>query len=90
MDKYKDLIEQTFFFPTDEFTLDEKNELVFNGVPLMPIIEKYGTPLKLSYLPKIPKQINRAKEIFNKAIQNHSRRSVNIAIHFIAVIYCRF
>ncbi|MFN8437603.1 MAG: arginine decarboxylase [Cytophagales bacterium] len=71
MDKYKDLIEQTFFFPTDEFTLDEKNELVFNGVPLMPIIEKYGTPLKLSYLPKIPKQINRAKEIFNKAIQKY-------------------
>lgn len=72
MDKYKDLIEQTFFFPTEEFKLDDKNELVFNDVPLMPIIEQYGTPLKLSYLPKIAKQINRAKEIFNKAIEKYN------------------
>lgn len=72
MDKYKDLIEQTFFFPTEEFKLDEKNELVFNGVPLMPIIEKYGTPLKLSYLPKISSQIQRAKHIFNKAIEKYN------------------
>lgn len=72
MDKYKDLIEQTFFFPTEEFKLDDKNELVFNDVPLMPIIEKYGTPLKLSYLPKISSQIKRAKHIFNKAREKYN------------------
>ena len=52
MDKYIDLIEQTFYFPTEEFKV-ENNELHFNGVPLMDIVNTYGTPLKLSYLPKI-------------------------------------
>ncbi len=68
MEKYSDLIEQTFFFPTDEFRV-ENNELMFNNVPLMPIIEQYGTPLKLTYLPKISSQIQKAKRIFNDAIK---------------------
>lgn len=71
MDKYIDLIEQTFYFPTEEFKV-ENNELHFNGVPVMEIVEKYGTPLKLTYLPKISSQIQKAKKIFNDAIRNNN------------------
>jgi arginine decarboxylase len=68
MDKYQDLIEQTFYFPTEEFKV-VNNELHFNNVPLMPIIKEYGTPLKLTYLPKISSQINKAKKWFHDAMQ---------------------
>ena len=71
MDRYIDLIDQTFYFPTEEFQLDN-NQLSFNGVPLMDVIAKYGTPLKLTYLPKIGSQINKAKKYFNDAIQKHN------------------
>lgn len=71
MDKYQDLIEQTFYFPTDEFKVVD-NELHFNNVPLMPIIKEYGTPLKLTYLPKISSQINKAKKWFAEAMQKYN------------------
>lgn len=70
MNKYIDLIQQTFDFPTKEFEV-ENNELYFNGVNLMEIIETYGTPLKLTYLPKISESIQNAKTYFNNAIQTH-------------------
>ena len=50
--KYIDLIEQTFEFPQDEFSVVD-NELNFHEVPLMDVIKQYGTPLKVTYLPKI-------------------------------------
>jgi len=65
--KYIDLIEQTFEFPQDEFSVVD-NELHFHEVPLMDIIKQYGTPLKVTYLPKISSQINRAKRMFNVAM----------------------
>ena len=65
--KYIDLIEQTFDFPQDEFKVID-NELYFHGVPLMDIIKQYGTPLKISYLPKISSQIQKAKRLFNVAM----------------------
>ena len=68
MKSYADLIEQTFYFPTKEFKV-ENNQLWFHDVNLMEIIEEYGTPLKLSYLPKISQNIQFAKKIFNDAIQ---------------------
>ena len=68
MKSYVDLIEQTFDFPTKEFSI-KKNELLFNEVPLMDIIKKYGTPLKITYLPKIGQQIQYSRKIFNKAIK---------------------
>ncbi|MFN3402820.1 MAG: arginine decarboxylase [Cytophagaceae bacterium] len=71
MDKYIDLIEQTFYFPTEEFKV-VNNELYFNDVPLMDIVNKYGTPLKLTYLPKISSQIQKAKRLFNQAIKNNN------------------
>ena len=65
--KYIDLIEQTFDFPQEEFKVID-NELYFNDVPLMDIIKQYGTPLKISYLPKISSQIQKAKRLFNVAM----------------------
>ena len=50
--RYRDLIDQTYYFPTEEFDLDDSG-LRFHGVPLMQLIEKYGSPLKFTYLPKI-------------------------------------
>ena len=71
MNRYIDLIQQTFDFPTKEFTV-ENNQLYFNGVNLMEIIETYGTPLKLTYLPKISENIQQAKTYFGKAMQSHN------------------
>jgi arginine decarboxylase len=68
--KYIDLIEQTFEFPQAEFNV-QNNELLFNDVPLMPIIREYGTPLKLTYLPKIGEKIDYARKIFNDAIKKN-------------------
>ena len=65
--KYIDLIEQTFEFPQDEFSVVDNN-LNFHDVPLMDIIKQYGTPLKISYLPKISSQIQKAKKLFNVAM----------------------
>lgn len=64
--KYSDLIDQTFDYPQDEFSTEE-GELLFHGIPLMEVIKQYGTPLKLTYLPKISSQIQRAKRLFNVA-----------------------
>ena len=62
--KYSELIDQTFEFPQDEFHTED-NELYFHNIPLMEIIKQYGTPLKITYLPKISSQIQRAKRLFN-------------------------
>lgn len=61
--KYIDLIKQTFEFPQEGFDVID-NELYFHGINLMDIVEQYGTPLKISYLPKISAQIQRAKIMF--------------------------
>lgn len=65
--KYSDLITQTYDFPQEGFNVKD-NELLFNDVPLMDIIKQYGTPLKITYLPKISQNIQKAKRWFNVAI----------------------
>jgi len=65
--KYIDLIGQTFDFPQDEFRVED-NELYFNNIPLMDVIKQYGTPLKISYVPKIASQIQKARRLFNVAM----------------------
>src|SRR6187397_347174 len=65
--KYIDLIKQTFEFPQPGFDVSD-DELHFNGIPLMDVIEQYGTPLKITYLPKISAQIQKAKRLFNVAM----------------------
>lgn len=65
--KYIDLIEQSFEFPQEEFEVID-NELYFHNIPLMDIIKQYGTPVKLTYLPKISEQIQKARRFFNVAM----------------------
>ncbi|PHR49733.1 MAG: arginine decarboxylase [Fluviicola sp.] len=65
--KYIDLIEQTFDFPQREFQLEE-DKLLFHGIDLMNLIEKYGTPLKFNYLPQISNNIQRCKGWFRDAM----------------------
>lgn len=68
MKSYRDLIEQTFEFPQKEFKVRD-HELLFNDVPLMDIIKQYGTPLKLTYLPRISENIRSVQATFNGAIE---------------------
>ncbi len=69
--KYSDLIDQTYYFPQEEFNLED-NDLQFHGIDLMELVQKYGAPLKFTYLPKISDNINRAKTWFKSAIEKHN------------------
>src|SRR3990172_8383595 len=64
---YNELIKQTFDFPQEGFNVVD-DELQFYGIPLMDIIKQYGTPIKISYIPKIGTQIQKAKRLFNVAL----------------------
>ena len=67
--KYRDLIDQTYYFPQEEFKL-EGSELQFHDIDLMELVKQYGAPLKFTYLPKISDNINRAKGWFKAAMKN--------------------
>ncbi|MCB9300335.1 MAG: arginine decarboxylase [Lewinellaceae bacterium] len=67
--RYFDLIDQTFYFPQEGFDIED-GYLVFNGVPLIYLIRKYGTPLKLTYLPKIGSQVKKARNLFTRAMKS--------------------
>lgn len=71
MKSYADLIDQTFDFPSEEFRVKEK-QLFFHEVDLMALIEKYGTPIKISYLPKIRDNISKARKYFGDAMKKHN------------------
>jgi arginine decarboxylase len=68
MKSYRELIEQTFEFPQKEFKVRE-HELLFNDVSMMDIIKEYGTPLKLTYLPRISENIRFIQATFNAALE---------------------
>lgn len=65
---YFQLINQTYYFPQEGFDLNQGN-LTFHGISLKYLIEKYGTPFRLTYLPRIGDQIKKAKNFFNKAMK---------------------
>jgi arginine decarboxylase len=67
---YADLVKQTFNFPQEDFKVED-DYLQYNSQDLKALIEKYGTPLKLTYLPKIGMQINKAKKMFENAFKKH-------------------
>ncbi len=67
---YRDLINQTFDFPQEEFVLSG-DELKFHEVDMMELVREYGTPLKFTYLPRISQNIHRAKEWFASAIKDY-------------------
>lgn len=64
--RYLDLIEQSFYFPQEEFKLVDGN-LQFHDIDLMKLIEEYGTPFKFTYLPKISENIQKSKDWFESA-----------------------
>ena len=66
--KYIDLVEQTFDWPAEEFELTENGTLAWNDLDLMPIVKQYGTPLRMTYLPKIDENIQRARRMFHVAM----------------------
>lgn len=68
--KYIDLIDQTYFFPQEEFTLRDDN-LLFHGIDLMQLVEQYGSPIKFMYLPKISENISKAKQWFADAFRKY-------------------
>jgi len=66
---YRDLIQQTFGQPKLDFQVDDTEGLTFNGIPLMEVAQRFGTPLKLTYLPKIGEKIEEARSYFKNALQ---------------------
>jgi len=64
------MVKQTFNFPQEDFEVVD-NYLEYNRVDLKALIDKYGTPMKLTYLPKIGMQINKAKKMFATAFKRH-------------------
>jgi arginine decarboxylase len=66
--RYIDLIDQTYYFPQDGFRVED-NYLRFHNIDIKKLIDEYGTPLKITYLPKIATNINRARSWFQTAIE---------------------
>lgn len=65
---YFDLIDQSYYFPQEGFDLRD-GYLTFHGVSLKYLIDKYKTPFKLLYLPRIGEQIRKARNLFNRSIK---------------------
>ena len=72
--KYSELIDQTLYFPQEEFNYDSES-LHFHGINLINVVEQFGTPLKVSYLPKISQNIQRANKWFAEAIDKNNYKN---------------
>ena len=66
-ESYSHLIRENFEFPKLDFS-EKHHELYFHGIRVMDLVEKFGTPMKMTYLPKISEQIKTAQELFKKNI----------------------
>lgn len=67
---YKELIYQTYDFPTQWFDVNEEWNLIRNNIDLLSVV-KNTNPAKISYLPKIREKIQYARKIFNAAIDKY-------------------
>jgi arginine decarboxylase len=67
---YIDLIKQSFAFPQEGFDLND-GYLSFHGVSLKYLIDKYKTPFRLIYLPKIGEQIQKARDYFHSSFKKY-------------------
>ena len=65
---YHELVEQTFQWPALDFDLGEQG-LRFHQISLMQLVKTYGTPLKVTYLPKIGQKVDEARALFENAIK---------------------
>lgn len=68
---YFNLIDQTYFFPQEGFDLND-GHLYFHDISIKHLINKYGTPFRLFYLPEIRNKIKKARNLFNRAIKKHN------------------
>lgn len=69
--RYIDLIQQTYDFPVFGFEVKD-GELYQHGIRLMDLVNEYRTPLRLTYLPQIKAQIEKARNIFKRAMEQHN------------------
>lgn len=65
--KYRDLIEQTFDFPQEEFDV-QGGSLHFRGIDMLDLINRFGTPLRFTYIPQIGNQIEKCRSWFQKTL----------------------
>jgi arginine decarboxylase len=68
-DRYIDLINQTYYFPQEGFEVVD-DYLQFHKIDLKHIIETYGAPIKITYLPKIGQNIGKARRWFQEAFES--------------------
>ena len=66
--QYFDLVDQTFDWPQPEFEI-ENDALRFHGIPMMDVVERFGSPLRITYLPKIGENIRLAHGWFRDAMK---------------------
>ena len=71
MQSYAEFLDLSVGFPQEGFEVDD-DELYFNDIHLMELIETFGTPLRFTYLPRISQKIQTAKTLFNNAIKKHN------------------
>ncbi len=64
---YESFVKNTYPFPQAGLSLSE-GQLCFQGIPLMDVVRRYGSPLKLTYLPLIADKIQAAQSFFNEAM----------------------
>lgn len=67
---YQDLIFQTYDFPQEGFEVVD-DYLRFNGVSIKELIQQYGTPFKMTVLPRIGQQIDKARTLFQNAMEKY-------------------
>lgn len=65
---YRDLIQQAVDWPTLDFDLNTEG-LTFHGISLMEMVRTFGTPFRLTYLPKIGEKVDEGRAIFEEAMQ---------------------
>ncbi len=68
---YADLIDQSYDFPNNIFSLDN-TWLQFHGISLIKLLKKYGSPLKITYLPKIASQVTTTKQMVQTAMNKYT------------------
>ncbi|WP_315815725.1 hypothetical protein [Paraflavitalea speifideaquila] len=76
---YTDLVTQTFNFPQEGFETKDNN-LFFNGLDIKALIDKYGTPMKLTYLPKIGMQIKRPRRCLPMPLKSIGMKGSTIIV----------
>src|ERR1700709_453333 len=73
MQSYQEFLDLSVGFPQDGFEIID-DELYFQDLNLMEMIETYGTPLRFTYLPMITKKIQQSKLLFQQAIIKNNYR----------------